>query len=80
MTSAPLARVLGVAEKIPKGVLLVGANPVAQALGLASQDCGFRPQVVQLHPFAEGNTVEPDADWKVLSLIQDTGKIPEPDR
>jgi NhaP-type Na+/H+ or K+/H+ antiporter len=46
LTSAPLARALGVAEAIPKGVLIVGANPVARALARTLVDCGFRPQVV----------------------------------
>jgi CPA1 family monovalent cation:H+ antiporter len=46
LTSAPLARALGVAEAIPKGVLIVGAAPVARALALVLRDCGFRPRLV----------------------------------
>lgn len=46
LTSAPLARALGVAEVAPKGVLMVGAGPVARALARALQDCGFRPQLI----------------------------------
>ena len=46
LTSAPLARALGVAEAVPKGVLIVGAGPVARALAGVLLECGFRPQVV----------------------------------
>ncbi len=35
VTARPLAKVLGVAEPEPRGVLIVGANPVARAIGLA---------------------------------------------
>ncbi len=41
-TARPLARRLGVAEPDPKGVLIVGANPVARAIGKALQEQGFR--------------------------------------
>jgi len=41
-TAGPLARWLGVAEPEPRGVLVIGANPVARAIGKALQDAGFR--------------------------------------
>jgi len=41
-TAGVLAGWLGVAEPEPKGVLIVGANPVARAIGKALQDAGFR--------------------------------------
>lgn len=41
-TAGWLARVLGVAEPEPKGVLVVGANTVARAIGKAMQEEGFR--------------------------------------
>jgi NhaP-type Na+/H+ or K+/H+ antiporter len=46
LTSAPLARALDVAEAVPKGVLIVGAGPVARALARVLLDGGFRPQMV----------------------------------
>ncbi|MCG6910507.1 MAG: cation:proton antiporter [Deltaproteobacteria bacterium] len=46
LTSAPLARALGVAEAVPKGILVVGAGPVSRALAKVLLDCGFRPQLV----------------------------------
>ena len=42
LTAGPLARLIGVMEPEPKGVLLVGAHPLARKLGLALQDSGFR--------------------------------------
>lgn len=41
-TSRPLARMLGVSEPDPRGVLIVGANPVARAMAVALRDRGFR--------------------------------------
>ena len=42
LTAGPLARLIGVMEPEPRGVLLVGAHPLARKLGLALQDSGFR--------------------------------------
>nr|WP_155933516.1 sodium:proton antiporter [Pseudodesulfovibrio alkaliphilus] len=41
-TARFLASRLGVAEPEPRGFLIVGANPVAQAVGLALQENGYR--------------------------------------
>jgi len=41
-TARPLARLLGVAEPAPRGLLIAGANPVARAVGLALNEAGFR--------------------------------------
>ena len=41
-TAGLLARLLGVAEPEPKGVFIVGANPVARAIGKALHDAGLR--------------------------------------
>ncbi|MFV0432168.1 MAG: cation:proton antiporter [Alphaproteobacteria bacterium] len=42
ITAAPLATFLNVREPEPKGFLIVGANSIAQSLGHALQDLGFR--------------------------------------
>lgn len=41
LTAKPLAKLLGVAESSPRGFLIVGANPVAQAIGGTLKDLGF---------------------------------------
>lgn len=41
-TARPLAKLLKVAEPAPSGFLIVGANPVARAIGTALQDLGNR--------------------------------------
>lgn len=41
-TARPMAKLLGVAEEEPKGVLIIGANNVAIAIGKALQQQGFR--------------------------------------
>lgn len=41
-TARPIALWLGVAEPEPRGCLLIGANPVARAIGRALVDNGFR--------------------------------------
>ena len=41
LSARPLARLLGVAEPEPRGVLIVGANPVARAVGGALFKRGF---------------------------------------
>lgn len=41
-TSRVLARLLGVAEPSPKGFLIIGANPVARAIGQALKEHDFR--------------------------------------
>lgn len=38
-TARPLAKAMGLAEPDPVGFLILGANPVAQAIGKALQDC-----------------------------------------
>jgi CPA1 family monovalent cation:H+ antiporter len=40
-TAGPLARLLKVSEPEPRGVLVVGANPLARTVGKALQDAGF---------------------------------------
>lgn len=42
ITARPLAHVLKVSEPEPRGFLLVGANPVARAVGQALKKLGFR--------------------------------------
>lgn len=42
LTARPFARFLGIAEPEPRGLLLVGANPVARAIGRALQKRGFQ--------------------------------------
>lgn len=42
VTARLLARGLGIAEPEPKGFLIVGANPVARAVGKALENQGFR--------------------------------------
>jgi NhaP-type Na+/H+ or K+/H+ antiporter len=49
-TAAPLARYLGVAEPEPKGLLIIGANPLARAVAAALAKHGFQSVLV-------------DADW-----------------
>ena len=41
-TARPLARVLGLVEAEPRGILIVGANPVARSIGKALLQQGFR--------------------------------------
>ncbi len=41
-TARPLAKLLNVAEPSPSGFLIIGANPVARAIGTALQDLGNR--------------------------------------
>ncbi len=42
ITARPLARWLKVCQPEPKGILIIGANPVAQAIGKALQDQGIQ--------------------------------------
>jgi hypothetical protein len=42
LTASPLARWLGISKPNPQGVLIVGANPVGRALGLALQNEGVQ--------------------------------------
>ncbi|OBS08300.1 cation:proton antiporter [Acidihalobacter prosperus] len=42
LTARPFARFLGIAEPEPRGLLLVGANPVARMVGRALQKRGFQ--------------------------------------
>lgn len=41
-TARPLARLLGLVEAEPRGILIVGANPVARVIGKALLQQGFR--------------------------------------
>ncbi len=41
-TAKPLARLLGVVEPEPRGVLIIGANPVARAIGSALRELDYR--------------------------------------
>lgn len=41
-TARPLAAMLGLVEEEPKGILIVGANPVARTIGKALLEQGFR--------------------------------------
>jgi NhaP-type Na+/H+ or K+/H+ antiporter len=41
-TARPFARLLGLVEEEPRGILIVGANPVARAVGKALLQQGFR--------------------------------------
>ena len=41
-TARPMTRALGLAEAEPNGLLFLGANPVARAVGRALRDQGFR--------------------------------------
>lgn len=41
-TARPLARLLGLVEEEPRGILIVGANPVARTIGKALLEQGFR--------------------------------------
>jgi CPA1 family monovalent cation:H+ antiporter len=79
-TARALARVLRVAEPAPKGMLIIGANPVARALGKALNDAGFRVLLVDnyweyvsaarragLHVFY-GSAVSDEADRR-LDLV-----------
>lgn len=79
-TARPLAKLLGVAEPEPSGLLLIGANPLARAIGEALQAQGFR--VLLADTFWEnikaarmaglaayyGNPVSADADRR-LDLV-----------
>lgn len=42
LTARPMAKLLGLMEEEPKGVLIVGANPVARKIGKALLDQGYR--------------------------------------
>ncbi len=44
-TARPLARMLGVAEEEPRGVLIIGANNVSRAIGKVLSEKGFRVKV-----------------------------------
>ncbi len=45
-TAGLIARLLGVSEPDPRGILVIGANHVAIALAKALQEAGFRPLLV----------------------------------
>ncbi|MEQ9508938.1 MAG: sodium:proton antiporter [Alloalcanivorax xenomutans] len=45
LTARPLARLLKVAEPAPRGFLIIGANPVARAIGKALNQNGFPAMV-----------------------------------
>ena len=54
LTARPLARLLGITEPEPRGLLVVGAHPLARRIGQALQDSGYR-------------VVLADADWESVS-------------
>ena len=49
ITAKPVARLLGVLEPEPTGVLVVGGNPVGRMLAKALQDAGRRVRVADSH-------------------------------
>lgn len=49
LTAGPLARRLGVAEPDPNGVLIVGANPLARAIGAVLLQADVRVQLIDDH-------------------------------
>ncbi|MDY0185349.1 MAG: sodium:proton antiporter [Desulfuromonadaceae bacterium] len=59
-TARPLAMWLGVAEPEPRGYLIVGANPLARAIGLALQKSGFRVRLA-------------DSNWEYTSKARMEG-------
>jgi NhaP-type Na+/H+ or K+/H+ antiporter len=59
-TARPLAKALGVAEPEPTGFLIIGANPVARAIGTALQDQDI---IVRLC----------DSDWNSISKARMSG-------
>lgn len=48
-TARPLANWLGVADPEPRGLLIIGANPVARTMALALNDQGFHTLLVDTH-------------------------------
>ncbi len=46
LTSGPLARALGLAEKNPQGILIVGAHKLGQDIAEALQSSGFRAALI----------------------------------
>ncbi|TDO08724.1 cation:proton antiporter [Halomonas ventosae] len=60
LLSRPIADALGVTTPPPRGFLILGANPVARAVGQALQEAGF---VVRLC----------DHDWEALEAARMTG-------
>ncbi|MEH6569836.1 MAG: sodium:proton antiporter [Halioglobus sp.] len=44
-TAKPLAKILGVMEEEPRGILIIGANAVSRAIGHALADKGFRVKI-----------------------------------
>jgi len=56
-TSRPLAKLLGVSEPAPTGFLIMGANPLARALGEAIQSLGFKVLLAGTSPDSEINRV-----------------------
>ncbi len=46
LTAAPVARWLGLSEKDPQGMLLVGAGPLSRAIGEVIKELGFRVLLV----------------------------------
>lgn len=73
LTAYPLAMKLGLATRDPQGILIVGAHPVAQEIGLAIQRAGFPVLLVDTNhrnirearmkglPTAEQNILQEDA-------------------
>ena len=59
-TAGALARLLGVAEPEAKGIFIVGANPVARAIGKALHDAGLRVLLA-------------DGYWESISAARELG-------
>jgi len=55
LTITPLARVLGVADPNPQGLLIAGASPLARAIGLALQEAGFKVLLVDCNRVSISN-------------------------
>ena len=80
LTAKPLANWLGVAEKTARGILIIGANPFARAIGKTLKDNGYDVLLVDSHwldvretrmlglPIFHGSPVSQYADQK-LDLI-----------
>jgi hypothetical protein len=59
-TARPMARLLGLGEEEPRGILIVGANPVARAIGKAVLQQGFRVKLT-------------DTTWSEIQLARMDG-------
>lgn len=60
LTSSTIARILGVNEPYPGGILIIGANSVAIEIGKALKENGFKPVLV-------------DRDWQRIAEAKSAG-------